>query len=889
VPLDDGAIRVWREDDYDEAFSRHYSPEALADRVFSNMDGLSGKILFISNLEQFRQRFPGQRIYCDFNLCISKRSEPVTVERGTHLDSIYNENFYNEQKDASYKSAEAIVPILLDVIKPKSVIDIGCGVGGWLHVIQKNGVTDICGYDVNELTADKYFIDKKLIRTNADLSNRNFKIHEKSDLLICLEVAEHLPTEIADQFVLNLTNASPIVVFSAALPGQTGVNHINEQPPWYWREKFNKFGYTEIDFIRPHILRSDEICWWYRQNITCFVRPDVLPLNPRLAHLATLHGQRNDEHKLTVINEWVLKNILNGEHLASCKSNQQIEATPFLSVIIPTRNRATLLYNTLESLTMQTYPANRFEVIVVDNGSTDSTAEVCKHFERWIPQLKRIYDPRPGLHNGRHTGLDAANGDILVYADDDIEALPTWLEGVAESFADPDVALVGGKILPKFESSPPEWVDLLSSKSATGWYLGWFSILDFGEKVLEIPHEYVWGCNFSIRKDVLKKVGGFHPDAFPQELIKYRGDGETAVSFAVRDLGLKAIYNPKAAVYHFVSTQRMTADYIYQRAFNQGISDSFTSIRKNRAFSTQVQYAPSSTIIHESVNRGMADGFNYHQQLVQADIALQEWVLKDNYYVEMENTLENTLESPFKPYLKKKNIEGVQFDFWIGDKDGRDWYDLQCGDPDWVEMRFMRDHLIRQGDVVLECGGHHGCTAILLSNWVGPTGRVVTYEALPANCDIIEKNIQLNGIRNVILERKAVGAEQGLIHINAESNSSVDFSGGGIQVKLTCLDEYEHLNPTVLKIDVEGFETEVLKGAKRILSRRPKLAIEIHTENLPAYGTTVQEIFRLIHIEKYKVWVQWEDGQLPEEYNSTIPITKRVHLFCIPLADQSLC
>ena len=385
VPLDVGSIRVWREDEYDEEFSRHYSPEALSDRIFSNLEGLSAEVFYISNLDQFRSRFPGQRIYCDFNLFIEKPSS-----------------------------------------------------------------------------------------------------------------------------------------------------------------------------------RS----------------------------------------KNTVL----------------------------LSVIIPTRNRAALLYNALESLTSQTYPPECFEIIVIDNGSTDSTVEVCRHFKRRLPHFKCVYDPRPGLHNGRHTGLEEANGDILVYADDDIEALPTWLEGIAESFVDPSVVLVGGKVLPKFESTPPEWIDLLSARTDAGWTLAWYSLLDFGDTAHEIPHEYVWGCNFSIRKDVLRKAGGFHPDSVPQELIKYRGDGETAVSFAIRDLGLKAMYNPKATVYHVVSTARMTVDYIYQRAFNQGVSNSYTSIRNSCVLSPPANYAPTTETILEAVNRGIVDGFNYHQQEVQADSTLREWVFRENYF-----------------------------------------------------------------------------------------------------------------------------------------------------------------------------------------------------------------------------------------------------------------
>lgn len=164
----------------------------------------------------------------------------------------------------------------------------------------------------------------------------------------------------------------------------------------------------------------------------------------------------------------------------------------------------------------------------------------------------------------------------------------------------------------------------------------------------------------------------------------------------------------------------------------------------------------------------------------------------------------------------------------------------------------------------------------------------MTFEPSPANCDIIEKNIQQNGLRNVTLERKAVGAELGIITISNASNSSVTLSGEGVQVELTCLDEYEHLNPTFLKIDVEGFEMQVLQGAKKILSTRPKLAIEIHTEQLSQYGASVQELFRLIDVETYKLWIQWDDGQQPEEYDMRTPIEKRVHLFGVPLASESV-
>jgi glycosyltransferase involved in cell wall biosynthesis len=558
-----------------------------------------------------------------------KPDDTATLE-GNDLRKVYDSSFYDEQKNDSLRSAKIIVPMLMDATGTTSVIDVGCGVGGWLWTFRAAGVTNIYGYDANELSPDSYFIDKNCIETGTDFTDKNFRIARKAELLICLEVAEHFPGKAADRFIHNLVSASPIVIFSAALPGQTGVNHINEQPPWYWREKFNMAGYFEIDFIRPQILRNANICWWYRQNITCFVRPDVLAVNPKLAALAKVHGQNSEQHKLTVVNEWVLRNILAGEHLTPHVTDVP-KSRPILSVIIPTRNRASLLYNALESLTLQTYPADNFQVIVVDNGSSDETAEVCHHFQRRIPQLKRLYAPHPGLHIGRHEGLREATGEILVYADDDIEAQSTWLEGIAESFDNPEVALVGGKILPKFEFPPPEWVNDLVSRTDSGWSIGWYSILDFGDVPHEIGHEYIWGCNFAIRKEVLRQVAGFHPDAFPQEMIKYRGDGETAVTLAVRDMGFKAWYNPKAAVYHVVSAERLTEQYIYQRAYNQGISDSYATIRKHGSLSGLKSYALPMGTIQDVVNRGYADGFNFHHQEVKSDNTLLEWILKDDY------------------------------------------------------------------------------------------------------------------------------------------------------------------------------------------------------------------------------------------------------------------
>jgi glycosyltransferase involved in cell wall biosynthesis len=252
-----------------------------------------------------------------------------------------------------------------------------------------------------------------------------------------------------------------------------------------------------------------------------------------------------------------------------------------LSVIIPTRNRAGLLEKTLNSVISQTFPRSDFEVIIVDNGSTDNTKIVAENYKGQIKNIFYFYEESPGLHIGRHKGLKESKSDILVYADDDIEAFPAWLEGIWESFQDENVVLVGGKNLPLWETEPPYWIyEMWMNTNEYGHALAYLSVLDFGDNVMEIDPNYIWGCNFSVRKQIVLDANGFHPDGFPQYMIKYRGDGETYISQYVKRNNYKSIYNPKASVYHFVPKNRLTIDYFCKRAFNQGISDSFADSRR---------------------------------------------------------------------------------------------------------------------------------------------------------------------------------------------------------------------------------------------------------------------------------------------------------------------
>ena len=314
----------------------------------------------------------------------------------------------------------------------------------------------------------------------------------------------------------------------------------------------------------------------------------------------------------------------------------------FLSVIIPTRNRARHLEGVLSSLRGQTHGAESFEVLVVDNGSTDNTREVCESYRTLLPGFQYLYESQPGLHVGRHLGMKRAQADILVYADDDIEAFPTWLEGIAEPFGDEQVVLVGGKNLPKFELEPPVWILRMWEKDRQGGrMIPYLSILDLGDEFKVINPYYVFGCNFSIRKSVLLEAGGFHPDAMPPELIRYRGDGETHLARHIIEHDYKAIYHPKASVHHLVPGERMTEEYFCRRAFAQGVSDSYSVIRSGKHPST---WRYTMAKLNRSLLGALGissrflkfrasywKGFEFHQLEVHKDGALLDWVARGSY------------------------------------------------------------------------------------------------------------------------------------------------------------------------------------------------------------------------------------------------------------------
>lgn len=194
--------------------------------------------------------------------------------------SPYTDGFYRTHQDGARQSARSIVPIVVGLIQPTSVVDVGCGTGTWLSVFREYGIGDILGVDGD-------WVNKSLLEIpedhfiSVDLK-KPLRLHRQFDLVVSLEVAEHLPDGSAEMFVDSLTSAGPVVLFSAAIPYQGGTHHVNEQWPEYWAKHFRERGYVVIDCIREEIWKNDEVDWWYAQNTLLFSREDHLECHPLL-------------------------------------------------------------------------------------------------------------------------------------------------------------------------------------------------------------------------------------------------------------------------------------------------------------------------------------------------------------------------------------------------------------------------------------------------------------------------------------------------------------------------------------------------------------------------------------------------------------------------------
>jgi len=338
-----------------------------------------------------------------------------------------------------------------------------------------------------------------------------------------------------------------------------------------------------------------------------------------------------------------------------------------ISIIIPTYNRCNQISKTLHSIIKLDTPSELFEIIVIDNGSTDDTKEIVDKYIIEYPNyhFKYFYDAIPGLLTGRHRGAKESQSEILCFIDDDVELSSTWANTIIDTMSErTDISFMTGPNLPKYDISPPDWLKYFWQPTPYGGKMcSELSLLDIGNTILEIDPIYVWGLNFTIRKSVFMELQGFHPDNIPEHLQMFQGDGETGISLKAKEKGHKALYHPDALLYHQISESRLSYEYFDKRYFYQGVCHSYTQIRTENALYSQIHipkiekeknilyriiiyafgklkgFISQSNDLPKGINKlkrrlwqKYNEGYRFHQKAYNESPNVRQWVLKENYF-----------------------------------------------------------------------------------------------------------------------------------------------------------------------------------------------------------------------------------------------------------------
>lgn len=530
----------------------------------------------------------------------------------------YTGDFFEEHRRGARRSARVIVPIVQRLIEPRSAIDVGCGLGTWLAVCQELGIADIMGVDGPYL--DMEALDIPADRFFAWDLEQPLSLDRAFDLVLSLEVAEHLPQSCADVFVDSLTSLGPVVLFSAAIPKQGGTNHVNEQWPEYWVARFARRGYAPVDCIRPAVWgRYPDVEWWCAQNTFLFAAQDFLRTRPNVAAadagthgfpLSVVHPEcyvaainaaasaappngGGRQARLPARNDKASSHVPAGVMPADTTRGADVHAPPSprpsgsgvqrrrradlattgvaaelvghdprrrmcLTVAICTWNRSALLRQTLEEMTRLAVPAEvDWELLVVNNNSTDDTDAVIESFASRLP-LRRLFEPNPGKSHALNHAAREAAGEYILWTDDDVLIDPDWLAEYHRAIVrKPDASRFGGPIAPWFAGAPPAWLPRVMSTDVKHVY----ATLEPTAAMIPITSEYwPYGPNLVMRTaDQL--LYPYDPGLGPRPTSSVRGEETAGVHQMLAD-GLEGWWVPAARVQHYVPVAHQTIAYI---------------------------------------------------------------------------------------------------------------------------------------------------------------------------------------------------------------------------------------------------------------------------------------------------------------------------------------
>ena len=248
-----------------------------------------------------------------------------------------------------------------------------------------------------------------------------------------------------------------------------------------------------------------------------------------------------------------------------------------ISAIICTHNRAEYLGKAVQSLIDQRTPQDKYEIIIVDNCSTDSTKEVVEQFSS-VNNIRYLYEPNLGLSYARNTGWRNVRGTYVAYLDDDAVACPTWLDTILEVFetVTPRPGCVGGKVEPIWEGPRPIWL--------SDWLLHGLTLVDWSDTphaLNDLRMEWLVGANIAFPTDLLESVGGFTSE-LDRVGNKLLSSGDVFLEKQIMKLGYSCFYHPDIAIKHHVFESRLNQSWFTHRYYWQGVSDAVMQILQER-------------------------------------------------------------------------------------------------------------------------------------------------------------------------------------------------------------------------------------------------------------------------------------------------------------------
>jgi glycosyltransferase involved in cell wall biosynthesis len=245
-----------------------------------------------------------------------------------------------------------------------------------------------------------------------------------------------------------------------------------------------------------------------------------------------------------------------------------------ISLVICTYNREKYLYSAMKNIAENNFPFSEYEIVLINNNSTDNTEKECERFSKDFPQVNFSYfvEKNQGLSFARNRGIDESCGEILVFLDDDSFVGNDYLMNLSDNLNKyPDCAAFGGKIIPKFESSKtPKWL--------SKWTYSWVSAIDLGHRIQEFKGEkYPIGANMGIKAVILKKIGYFNTKLGRSEKNLMGGE-EKDIFHRIKNHGKRIYYFPNIEVQHVIPPQRTTADYIAKLGQGVGMSEKLRTL-----------------------------------------------------------------------------------------------------------------------------------------------------------------------------------------------------------------------------------------------------------------------------------------------------------------------